>query len=138
MFPCCKVIYFTAYLIGIVFIHFCNIVKSILRTPLRSLWLFLELIVGPFVYWTKELCVLDFMMYYMWPRSIIFFIILILYHFILYTYMHTIFSVSCNVPRESIFKTRLLLKLNRVKIWTMEWYSTVIFFDDRNSLFWLI
>ena len=61
----CKVIYFTAYLIGIIFIYFCNIVKIILRTPLRSLGLFFGLIMGPFICFTKELCVPDLKMYNM-------------------------------------------------------------------------
>ena len=70
LFPCCKVICFTAYLIGTIFVYLCNIVMLILRTPLRSLWLFLGLIVGPFMCYTNKLCVLDFMMYNMWPWSI--------------------------------------------------------------------
>ena len=71
--PCFKVIYFTAYSFGIVFIYFCNIVKLILRTPLKSLWLFLGLIVGPFMYCFNELCVLDLMMCNMWLWSINFY-----------------------------------------------------------------
>ena len=54
LFPCCKGIYFTAYLIGNIFIYFCNIVKIILWTPLRSLWQLLGLIVGPFMCCTKS------------------------------------------------------------------------------------
>ena len=61
LFPCCKDINFTAYLIGYVFIYFSNIVKLILRIPLRSLWQFLGLFVGPFIYFTNKLCVLDLM-----------------------------------------------------------------------------
>ena len=70
---CCKLIYFTAYLIGTVFLYLCNIVKFILRTPLRSLCLFLGLIVGPFMYCTNRLWALDLMMYIMWLWSINFY-----------------------------------------------------------------
>ena len=56
-------------------IHSIRVVQFawVLRTPLRSLWLFSGLIVGPFMYCTNKLCVLELMMYNMWLWSLNFY-----------------------------------------------------------------
>ena len=73
-FPCCIVIYFTAYLSGNIFIYFCNIVNLIFKDSLKVFmtvfmdWSWVHLYVA-----LKKLYVFDWMIYCMWLWSIRFF-----------------------------------------------------------------
>ena len=82
LFPYCKLKHFVGYLIWIILIYFCNIVKLIFKMPLTSLWLLLGLIAVPFTNGSNLLCVLHLMVY-MWPWSIIVYLCFIIYDFTL-------------------------------------------------------